>query len=266
MNFLTIGAASRRAHGDGFAERVIETQPRFFYRMNAATGATTEVARTISPFANGTPAYTGTAGSGYTLQQTGFVNGGKSVAFGGSAALGRLITGASGQTFSFTAPQRPMSFMVAFNANASGHGAFPVIMGKVKYYAETSSDFPISLRWDAATSKVILRLDSGNDFSADFDLSSGTLSTGTDYLCIIVLRGTGTNGIEIWMNGALNATGTYAGSLAAATGTFWTVGGATPYYVTGDQSCFKGRCAEAAMWSVALTPAQIAFISNSRAY
>lgn len=242
----------------GFHERVRQSGPSLFYAMDAPAGATTQPPVQINPYAAGTATYQGSEGVNYTLQQGEFCIGGKSVTFGGSANPSRLITSASGQAFSGTTPnQVPTSMMVTFNADASGHGTFPVLLGKVLYFAQNMSDFPMSLRWDPATSRVILRLDRGNDWVQDLDLATTPLSTGVDYLIHAVHRNTGANGVEIWVNGVLNVTGTMANTPAPATSRFWTIGGATPFSQPASDSAFKGRIGEAAFWNKALSQYEI---------
>lgn len=238
----TVEAGPFADSSDPYAGQVLADAPSLYYRLIETTGTVADDIGSLN--ADGT--YTG----GFTLNQAGFVPGGKSVLFGGSASAGRVV----GSTQNLTSACTVECWI---NAAASGHGTDDIafIVTKISYYADTTSDFPIALAWRPSTGRVELRLANSGDYALDMTLQSAPLTPGQNYHVVGVYRASGL--CELYINGDLAASSTI-GFTISTNSRAWTIGGATPFSVPASNCAFAGRIGEVAIYGSALSAARVA--------
>ena len=142
-----------------------------------------------------------------------------------------------------------------FKADATQSASTPHIYSKNQFFAAAFPDFPISIRWDTANTRLQAVLSSGGDFTADLTLNSTTLSTATWHHVVFVYRGNGL--CELYINGALDASASIGFSISS-TSMNWLVGSATENSGGVNNTAFVGKIAEVAFYDKGLSASRIA--------
>lgn len=229
-----------------YAQEVLADTPFRYWRFLETSGTT----------AVGAVAGNGTYSGGFTLNQAGFVAGGKSVNFDATATPGGKMASTSSQNLT-----TGFALECFFNASATGQDTQPNLISKKTLYADDAVNFAVGVVWDAINSQILFQLSKGNDYALDLNLASAVLAPSTDYHCVCNYR---QNGLcEIYINKVLSASATINFTVSSGSA-LWTV--ATPNEVGGGVGLgsFNGRVGEVAIYSAALSAARIEAHYNAR--
>lgn len=213
-----------------YRQEVLDDAPWAYYPMDDTSGTSAlNLGSTASP---------GTYSGAATLNQASFTRGGKSVLFSNTGLLNTGMSNSMGANL--------FAMECMFSPAASGQSANPTLMGKYSYFATGLSEFPITIIWNAGTSRVNLTLSKGDDFSHDLTLTSNVLTPALDYHLVMNYRPNGL--VELWINNSMHASQTINFQISVGGGN-WSVGRAAFENGGGvGGSGFAGRIAEAAIY------------------
>jgi hypothetical protein len=232
--------------GASYTTEVLADSPLLYYRLNT-TGAT----ESNLGSAGGTGTF---PGSNVTKNATGGpVNGGGYMEISGS--MSGFLTG-------YTTDHTTFTVEVWFNPSAFiSSSASPTIIGKRSYFAPGFTDFPWSILYDTSNASVDLNVDSGNDFAIDQTLNGTNTSMPTGswkHLVCVVRPNNGSNLLEMYLDGALNASVVASTTVCTPNTREIRVGASAESGGGSNNTAGRGKYAEFAFYASALSSARIA--------
>lgn len=155
-----------------------------------------------------------------------------------------------------------VKFPATGNQQAS-HSA--TVFSKRQFYATQTVDFPFSVVWEEANTRLQINLDSGGDFVTNQIIytANGSFAVDVWHFIVIVVRPSGQN-VEIYKNGSLLQTTAATSSVGSTTATNWVCGASNEAGGGVGLSECIGSYAEFFVIPGALTPSQINTLYNSR--
>jgi hypothetical protein len=241
-----IGSGSIKAYN----EEVLDDAPVAYYRLGESSGTT--MTDSSGNGRNGTYPVS----AGVTLGASGLLGSGSNTAVSLNSSSGgtRLDCGfATDYTSACT-------LEAIINVDVSQPKAFPLIIGKVEYYASAVGRFPVALVYDAATDKLNLRLSKGDDYLLDLDLRSNAGIGGGTHHIAAVYRANGQ--CEIWVDGVMQASSTINFTVSTTTQN-WVIGAAHEAGGGVGNTGLKGVVDEVAIYNKALSSSRIQAHANA---
>ena len=225
-----------------YADEVLADSPIAYYRLNETSGTT--AADSSGYGRNGTYSSTGV-----TLGSAGLLTGDSD-----KAAYFDPATDTSQVNCNFNAELYwGCSLEAIVNIDATQPDDQATIITKRRYFANSNTDFPISLLYEKANGKLYLNLDPGGNYVTDLQLSA-PISTGVPHHVVGVYRPSGV--CELWIDGVKVAFGNFTGTISGSN-LNWLIGASHPYAGGVGQHRFKGVIDEVAIYSHALAAYRI---------
>ena len=135
------------------------------------------------------------------------------------------------------------------------------IVDKASFFATAATDFPFALYTDPTGRNYTCHVDSGNDFVADLEVTTGFFSNNSWHHVFCTYDG---NNLNIYVDGVLNASDTGSVTLASNTRNYTIGRSAFENDGGGDESGFTGRIDEVMIMNRTLSANQIALLANNR--
>ena len=137
---------------------------------------------------------------------------------------------------------------------STGSSAGMAVISKRSYFANATTDFPFEIQLNGAGTTALAFIDSGNDFSFDLQVSSGTFTNNAWHFIAATYNNPT---LTLWVDGAITtATGAVSAALNAEP---WTIGNSAADGGSGgaNQLLYKGLIFRPRVYNVAKTASQL---------